>query len=80
MLAAKHKLIPSVYADCVIKENAIGRPEAVTYTGPTYISIRSGKHSSCTASTHAVVFQKLTTLEIFREIMRDETGAVKNLL
>lgn len=80
VLAAKHKLIPSVYAGCVIKENAIGRPEAVTYTGPTYISIRSGKHSSSTASTHAEDFQKLTNLEIFREIMRDETETIKPVM
>lgn len=80
VIATKHKLIPSVYAGCMIKENSMGRPEAVTYTGPTYIAIRSGKHSSSTASTHAVDFQKLTTLEAFREIMRNETDVLKPIM
>lgn len=80
VLAAKHKLIPSVYAGCVIKENAIGRPESVTYSGPTYISIRSGKHSSSTAWTHAVDFEKLTTLDIFGEIMRADNGGLKPVM
>lgn len=52
-VANRHKLIPSVYAGCLINSNAMGKPEAVTYSGPTYISIRSGKHSASTASSHA---------------------------
>ena len=37
VIAARHKLIPSVYAGCIIKEDAMGQPEAVTYSGTTYI-------------------------------------------
>lgn len=74
VVAAKHKLIPSVYAGWIIKNNAMGRPEAVTYSGPTYIAIRSGKHSSSTSSSHAVDFEKLTTLRNFQEIIRDQKG------
>lgn len=77
VIAAKHKLIPSVYAGCIIKADAMSRPEAVTYSGPTYIAIRSGKHSSSTASSHAVDFENLTELDIFKEIIRDEAGRVK---
>lgn len=77
VVAARHKLIPSVYAGCIIKPNDMGRAEAVTYSGPTYVAIRSGKHSSSTASTHAVDFEKVTTLDNFKDIMRDEDGRLK---
>lgn len=40
VVATKHKLIPSVYAGIVIKENGNGNKSAVGYSGPTYISIR----------------------------------------
>ena len=43
----QHKLIPSVNAVC--KLNEFGD---VTYSGPTVISIRSGKHDSSSAFTH----------------------------
>ncbi|GBP40219.1 hypothetical protein EVAR_37620_1 [Eumeta japonica] len=55
----------------------MGRAEAVTYSGPTYVAIRSGKHSSSTASTHAVDFEKVTTLDNFKDIMRVEDGRLK---
>ncbi|XP_060801623.1 uncharacterized protein LOC106141435 [Amyelois transitella] len=77
VIATRHKLIPSVYAGCIIKGNDMGRAEAITYSGPTYVAIRSGKHSSSTASTHAVDFNKLATLNNFKEIMRDEEGRLK---
>ncbi|KAL4721037.1 hypothetical protein ACJJTC_012456 [Scirpophaga incertulas] len=77
VIATRHKMIPSVYAGCIIKGNDMGRAEAITYSGPTYVAIRSGKHSSSTASTHAVDFNKLATLNNFKEIMRDEEGRLK---
>lgn len=40
VVASKHKLIPSVYAGIVIKENSLGNKSAVGYSGPTFISIR----------------------------------------
>ncbi|XP_036328606.1 uncharacterized protein LOC118740945 isoform X2 [Rhagoletis pomonella] len=80
MIAARHKLIPSVYAACVIQIGEIGRPEAVTYSGPSYIAIRSGKHSSSTASTHAFDFEKLITLTQFRNVIKDNCGRVKPVI
>ncbi|KAL5505648.1 hypothetical protein EMCRGX_G007114 [Ephydatia muelleri] len=41
VVAAKHKLIPSVYAAINIKPDCLGSPESITYSGPTYIAIRS---------------------------------------
>lgn len=42
----------------------MGYAEAVTYSGPTYVAIRSGKDSSSVASSHTV---HLATLSNFRE-------------
>ncbi|XP_037030801.1 uncharacterized protein LOC119070532 [Bradysia coprophila] len=51
--ASRHKLIPSVYAGIKIKDNGLGNRTAVGYSGPTFITIRSGKHSTSNALTHA---------------------------
>lgn len=56
VIASRHKLIPSVYALCEVKPNEMGRPEAISYSGPTYIAIKSGKHSSLMATNHAQDF------------------------
>ena len=58
VVAGGHKLIPSVYAGIEIKDR-IGR-NAVTYSGPTYIAIRSGKHASSTAYSHALDVDRST--------------------
>lgn len=68
--AAGHKLIPSVYAGIQIQYNGLGNREAVGYSGPTYIAIRSGKHSSSTAFSHGLDFDKLLTLQEFDVITR----------
>lgn len=69
-VASKHNLIPSVYAGIHIKSGSFGSPEAVTYSGPTYINIRSGKHSSSAASTHANDIDRLYELDSFKDILR----------
>ncbi|KAJ8867517.1 hypothetical protein PR048_031319 [Dryococelus australis] len=71
VIASRHKSIPSVYALCEVKPNEMGRPEAVSYSGPTYIAIRSGKHSSSTSTSHAQDLNTLLTLEPFLIISRD---------
>lgn len=43
VVASRHKLIPSVYAAINIEPNGLGIKEAVGYTGPTYVAIRSGR-------------------------------------
>lgn len=68
VVAEKHKLIPSVYAGILIKKDGEGSPEAVTYSGPTYVAIRSGKHSSSNAETHAIVIHKLSE---FRKLIEN---------
>ncbi|ESO03931.1 hypothetical protein HELRODRAFT_172961 [Helobdella robusta] len=63
VVAKRHKLIPSVYAVCVVKK------DHVSYSGPTAILIRSGKHDSSTAATHAYNFQTLRGISQFEEVM-----------
>lgn len=59
VIAARHKFIPSVYAALDIRKSS------VSYSGPTYIAIRSGKHSSSTAFTHALDIERLLQLPAF---------------
>lgn len=80
VIASRHKLIPSVYALCEVKPNEMGRPEAVSYSGPTYIAIRSGKHSSSTATSHAQDLDTVITLEPFYNFMKNGNGEVKPVL
>lgn len=76
-VAERHKLIPSVYANIVIKPDGNGDPSAVTYSGPTYVAIRSGKHSSSTAESHAKDFNKLLELTEFDPITKTSDGNIK---
>lgn len=72
VVAPRHKLIPSVYAGIVIKDTAkvTGDPSEVTYSGPTFVSVRSRKHSSSTAATHAFDFETLCNMVEFAEILK----------
>ena len=71
VIAERHKLIPSVYAACIVK------PENVSYSGPTAIYIRSGKHDSSSAATHAADFEALKTVPAFQSVMCTDEGLVK---
>lgn len=77
VVAEKHKLIPSVYAGIVVKKDGERKPEAVTHSGPTYVAIRSGKHSSSNAETHATDIHKLTEISAFENFMKTREGFVK---
>lgn len=71
----RHKLIPSVNALCTISPNKFSG--ALTYSGPTYIAIRSMKHDTTNAFTHGRDVQKILEMEEFREHMVDDNGDVK---
>ena len=55
VIGTKHKLIPSVYGLCDIAPKD-GR---VTYSGDTFIRIRSGKHDTSSTYTHAYDVREL---------------------
>ena len=73
-VSQRHKLIPSVYAGCVISDTRVG------YSGPTYIVVRSGKHDSSTAQTHCTDFSRLVEAEEFTDFARTSDGKVKPVL
>ncbi|CAH1103303.1 unnamed protein product [Psylliodes chrysocephalus] len=73
----KNKLIPSVYAGSVIKKYGEGKPKAVTYFGPTYVAIRSEKHSSSNSETHATGMHRLSETPAFKNFLRTREGFVK---
>lgn len=77
VVAECHKLILSVYAGIVIKPDGNGDPSAVTYSGPTYVAIRSGKHSSSTADSNAKDFNRLLELPEFDPITKTPEGSMK---
>ncbi|KAE8744171.1 hypothetical protein FOCC_FOCC009179 [Frankliniella occidentalis] len=80
VVGGRHQLTPSVYAGITIKKDGMGRPEAVTYSGPTFIAIRSGKHSGSTAATHATDLNTVLSLEHFKDLAHGPDGKVKPVL
>ena len=76
MKFTKHKLIPSVYAACEIKPPSSRADPETTYSGPTYIAIRSGKQNSCTVYTLFRDFDYLLGLKEFDKVDNHE-NAVK---
>lgn len=73
VVESKHKLIPSVYVGIDIKPDGLGKIEAVGYSGPTYIAVRSGKHSSSTAIAHGLDFERILHLPEFDFITKNNT-------
>ena len=63
VVASGHKLKPSVYAMCTIDPLLVGCPEAVSYSGPTAVRVRSCKHDKSTGESHLVDLMKLLTGE-----------------
>jgi len=63
-----------------IKNGFLGSTEAVSYSGPTYIAIRSLKHSPSNANTHHEDLNTLLILDEFKDFVRNSTGEVKLVL
>ena len=80
VVAAQHKLIPSVTAAIQIKRNEMGNSSAVTFSGSTFIRIRSGKHSSSTAFSHALDFQRMVELDEFKDFAKTSDGRIKPIV
>lgn len=76
VVANRHKLIPSVYAGIDFEQNGLGNPQCIGYSGPTYVAIRSGKHDSSTAYSHALDFERLLEIDSFESILKTN-GFVK---
>lgn len=77
VVAEKHNLIPSVYAGIAINENDMDHPQTVTYSGRSFIAIRSGEHSSSTASSRIRDLNQVNNLKEFENLVRNGQGEVK---
>ena len=68
--ATKHKLTPSVYAGCEIRSPSAWAYPKISYSGPTYVVIRSGKHDSSTAYLQGKEFNHVMEMKEFQELMK----------
>lgn len=80
ILADQQKLILSVYGAMAINSQCMGDPQAVQFSGPTYVAVRTGHQSCQVAEAHASDFNRLIHLEHFRALAKNEHGAVKPVL
>lgn len=81
VVATRHKLIPSVYAGIKITSDHInGDPSAVSYSRPTFIAIRSGKHSTSNAATHAFDFDLMLDMPQFETILKGKFESIPSAL
>ena len=79
VIANGHKLTPNVIAGLQIESDKI--VGTVTSSGPTYITIRSGKHDSSIAATHAADLQYLyENITEFKSLLYREDGTTKPVL
>ena len=79
VMASGHKLTPSVTAGLTIESGKLN--SANSYSGSTYISIRSGKHNSSIAATHAIDLQHLyADINQFENLVHRLDGTVKPIL
>ncbi|CAF5063316.1 unnamed protein product, partial [Rotaria sp. Silwood1] len=74
VVAEKHKLIPSVYGALIFKNKQL------SYSGPTYIGIRSGKHEHSTAFTHLADLSKCLSLIEFKCYSHTDDNKLKPIL
>ncbi|XP_065639521.1 uncharacterized protein LOC136072280 [Hydra vulgaris] len=79
VIAPQHKLIPSVIAAIEIKKDCMEK-QAVTYSGPTYIAIRSAKHDSSTALSHLEDINRINHLLAFESSLFTEDGVSKQAM
>ena len=69
-----HKLIPSVIGDMQVVKSSDLASNAVTYSGPTYVAIRSAKHTGSSAYSHLQDMKRIRSLPEFAESFKfDET-------
>ena len=65
---------------CEVIPNKVGETSAVLATGPTVVRIRSGKHDSSIAFSHATDVREVLSLDISKGFVCDSAGIVKPVL
>ena len=73
------KLIPSVIGDMQVVKSSDLASNAVTHSGPTYVAIRSAKHTGSSAYSHLQDMKRIRSLPEFAETFKfDETEKKSN--
>ena len=80
VVAPKHKLIPSVIGDMKLVKNKDLTNDAVTYSGATYIGIRSVKHSASSAFTHFQDTMRVCSLPEFATSFQTDRHEEKKVM
>ena len=78
--APQHKLISSVYAASKLKAISAKKELDISYSGPTYVAIRSLKHESSTALTHGYDFNHIMEMPEFRTTLKDSKNEIKPMV
>ena len=80
VVAPKHKLIPSVIGDMKLVKSKDLTNDAVTYSGATYIGIRSAKHSASSAFAHFQDMMRVRSLPEFATSFQTDRHKEKKVM
>ena len=80
VVAPKHKLISSVIGDTKLFKSKDLTKDAVTYSGATYIGIRSTKHSASSAFTHFQDMMRVCSLPEFATSFQTDRHEEKKVM
>ena len=80
VVGSKHKLIPSVIGDMKVVKSKDLTNDAVSYSGPTYIAIRSTKHSGSSAFHHLRDMTRARSLPKFVESFQNQHSGEKKVM
>ena len=80
VVGSKHKLLPSVIGDMKVVKNKDLTNDGVTYSGPTYIAIRSAKHSGSSALNHLRDMNRARSLPEFTESFQNRQSQEKKVM
>ena len=80
VVAPKHKLIPSVIGDIKLVKSKDQTNDAVTYSGATYIGIRSAKHSASSEFAHFQDMMRVRSLPEFATSFQTDRHEEKKVM
>ena len=80
VVASKHKLIPSVIGDMKLVKSKDLTNDVVTYSGATYIGIRSAKHSTSSAFAHFQDMMRVRSLPEFATSFQNDRHKEKKVM
>ena len=80
VVAPKHSLIPSVIGDMKLVNSKDLTNDAVTYSGATYIGIRSAKHSASSAFAHFQDMMRVRSLPEFARSFQTDRHEEKKVM